>query len=185
MKKRNLVLILVFIILVIGVGFMVFTSHTSVTETWNDTGTSNNHNDIWRTSNSVISREGNGTLITRGEDESWFYLYLNPNGTGSNYIFSTPFTLEFDIINNSYRSQIEFRDLDNVVSYFEFNSLPDRGFGHWKIEVNTTTQNYYHNDELVKTDNQTLVDDIRIGFVGLYEGNATDSSIKFANFKKY
>ncbi len=183
--KKKIIIIVLAIILIIGV--FLIENHNTMNSNKNltDIATSSDHNDIWKTSNSIISREKNGTLITRGENESWFYLYLNPSGTGSNYIYSVPFTLEFDIINNTYRSQIEFRDSNDKFSNFEFNSLPDRGVGHWKIIINSNNQSYYKDGKLVKTDNQPLKEKIRIGFVGVYNKNQGNSTIKFANFKIY
>ena len=187
MNKKNLVILILLVIIGICVLSVFFPTTEKKIELKNDTATSDNHNDVWKTVNSVIAREKNGTLITRGESDDWFYLFLNPNGEGSNYLYSTPFTIEFDVINETYRSQIEFRDeINNAVSNFEFNSLSNRGLGHWKIIVNSSSQQYYHDGELVANDNQQFSDKIRIGFVGI---NGTDgvneSSIKFANFKIY
>ena len=187
MDAKKIILILVALLVIAGVvGFMLFNPFEEPVEKLNDTATNSKHSDIWKTSNSIISRENNGTLISRGQNNSWFYLYLNPGGTGSNFIHKAPFTVEFDIINETYRSLIEFRDQKGAVSNFEFNSLNDRGVGHWKILVNTTSQQYYHDGDLVKTDNQTFSDGIRIGFVGIYKNSTNSTStLKFANFKKY
>lgn len=186
MNKRKMGIIALLIILIIGIFmFMTHISNENI-EMRNDTATSDNHDDIWNTVNSVITREHDGTLISRGEDKEWFYLFLNPNGGGSNFIYKPPFVVEFDIINETYRSQIEFRDeVNNTVSNFEFNSLPNRGLGHWKVILNPTHQKYYHDNDLVKTDNQVFTENIRVGFIGIYDNDHNESSVKFANFKMY
>lgn len=187
MDRKNVIILILIVIIGIGILSMLLPLKEKSVELKNDTATSDNHNDVWKTVNSVIVREKDGTLITRGQNNDWFYLFLNPKGEGSNYLYSAPFTIEFDVINETYRSQIEFRDdVNNAVSNFEFNSLSDRGVGHWKITINSSSQKYYHNGNLVANHNQQFSDNIRIGFVGI---NGTDgvnaSSIKFANFKIY
>lgn len=183
MKNKYLILIIALVLILASVAAFIFLTSEQPQESYSDVATEKNHSDIWKTSNSIISRENKGTLFSRGESEKWFYLFLNPSGSGSNYIHKTPFTVEFDILNETYRCKIEFRDENNNASDIEFNTIHGRGVGHWKIIVNETNQLYYHDGELVKTDNQTFSGNIRVGFVGIYKENATDNStLKFANF---
>ena len=180
--RRMLVIIIVILVILIGI-FMIFCDKNNVIKL-EDSAKSNNHTDIWKTVNSNIVRGNNSTEITRGADEKWFYLFLNPERTESNYIYNVPFTVEFDVTNNTYRSQIEFRDeLNNAVSNFEFNSLPNRGLGHWKINVESNSQKYYYNGDLIKTDNHTFTDKIRVGFVGIYFNDTDETTLSFSNFK--
>ena len=182
MNTKHIILGVVILVIVIFAAFILF-NNGQANQSYSDVATAKNHSDIWKTSNSIISRESKGTLFSRGEKNAWFYLYLNPSGTGSNYMHKTPFNITFDILNETYRTQIEFRD-NKSVSNFEFNSIhKTRGVGHWEILVNDTSQKYYYNGDLVKTDNQTFSDNIRIGFVGIYKNNESESSLKFANFQ--
>lgn len=184
MKTKHIAIIVVLILAVIA-AFIFFSGILTTNQSYSDAAIASNHSEIWKTSNSVINRESKGTLFSRGDQEKWFYLFLNPGGTGSNYMHKVPFTIEFDVLNETYRCKVEFRDQKDVVSDLEFNTIAKRGIGHWKIVVNSTTQEYYYNGELVKTDNQKFSDNVRVGFVGIYNQNATNATLKFANFKLY
>ena len=199
MKTKHIALIAVLIIAIIA-AFIFFSGILTTSGSYSDAAIASNHSEIWKTSNSVIDRESKGTVFSRGDQEKWFYLFLNPSGTGSNYIHKVPFTVEFDVLEETYRCKIEFRDKNHNVSDLEFNTVENRGVGHWKIVVNSTTQEYYLDGKLVKTDNQTFSDNIRVGFVGVYNPNATNAknatnstnstdvpnaTLKFSNFKFY
>lgn len=187
-SKKIIITIFIIIVIIIGIVVIssnnVFKSDKKVSNEIYDNAKLDDYNDIWKKSNCALSREENGSLFARGSESEWFGLWLTPDGGDNFWLFETPFTLEFDILNETFRNYIHIGD-KNQHSELQFNEHPNRGVGHWKIIVEDGSQKYYQNDNLRFSDNKTFSKDIRVGFVGVYDEGKNASTLKFANFKKY
>lgn len=152
---------------------------TANTNKFIDIGTSKNSSSDWFILQNVSKTiNENGTTISSKGDSG---MYANKPTTSINwkdtFEWSTPFTIEFDVLNWEGAPSIRITDNTNDGTK-GFEQLGIQNGSHVKIVSDDTKINYIVNNKTTATLNKTFKD-AQIGF------RLIDSTIEYKNFKIY
>lgn len=184
MKKKYILiscLILVFLTLpCISAGFLDdFFGDNTNNVNFTDIGTSENSSSDWFILKNVVKTvTENGTYISSNGDSG---IYANKPGSSSgwneSFDWSTPFTIEFDILNWNGTASIRIIN-SNADASHTFKELGIKNGSHVKIVSNDNDITYYVDGKQVDSLNSKFTD----AQIGL---RLVNSTVFYKNFKIY